>query len=102
MIIAEIERKEKTTKLIVQVVTDEEIIEAEYNSPIKGFMDEHGMDYFKKIVVPKEETDWAAMYTGGFDYDAGQPSESAAAFEILWRPNAAEETEKWKPQAGSS
>ena len=102
MIIADIARKEKTTKLIVQVVTDKEIIEAESNSTIAGFMNERGVDYFKKVIVPKEKSDWVAWYTGGFDADTAQPSESAAAFEILWRPSATEEIEKWKPQTGSS
>jgi PASTA domain len=102
MIISDIAHNQKTANLMVSVVTDKEIVEAESDSTIKGFMDEHGMDYFKNVIVPKEKSDWAAWYTGGFDSDAGQPSESAAAFEILWRPSSTEEIEKWKPQAGSS
>jgi len=102
MIIADIARNEKTTKLIVHVVTDKEIIEAESNSTGPGFMADHGGDYWKKVMVPKEKSDYVAWYTGGFDSDTAQPSESAAAFEILWRPAATEEIEKWKPQAGSS
>ena len=102
MIIADIARKEKTNKFIVHVVTDKEIIEAESYSTGPGFMDEHGKDYWNQVMVPKEKSDYVAWYTGGFDGETGQPSESAAAFEILWRPASTEEIEKWKPQAGVS
>ena len=72
---------------MVQIVTDKEIVEAESASTIAGFMEEHGMEYFKNVMVPKEQSDWVASYTGGFDGETGQRSESAAAFEIIWLPN---------------
>jgi hypothetical protein len=102
MIIADIARTKKTNKLIVQVVTDKEIIEAESYSTMKNFMDEHKGDYWKNVMVPKEKSDYVAWYTGGFDGDTGQPSETAVAFEILWRPSSNEEIEKWKPEAAFS
>jgi hypothetical protein len=92
VIIADIAHKENTDKLLVQVVTDKEIIEAESNSTIADFMDEHGADYFKNVIAPKEKSDWVASYTGGFDPDTGGPSESAAAFEVLWRPTQPEKS----------
>jgi beta-lactam-binding protein with PASTA domain len=98
MIITDIAHKEKTPKLIVQVVTDKEIIQAESNSTIADFMDEKGPDYFKSVIAPKEKTDWVAWYTGGFDPDTAQPSESAAAFEIAWLPEKVQGNEKWKPK----
>jgi len=97
LIVADIASKEKTAKLIVQVVTDKEIIEAESKSTIGPFMDEHGADYWKSVMVPKENTDWVAWYTGGFDPDTAQPSESASAFEIAWLPEGHQTTEKWMP-----
>ena len=69
----------------MQVVTDKEIIEVESNATIGPFMDEHGGDYFRDVLAPKEKTDWAAWYTGGFDYDAGEPSDDAFAVE-WWLP----------------
>jgi hypothetical protein len=98
MIIADIAHREKTAKLIVQVVTDKEIIEAESNSTIAAFMEEHGTDYFQNVIAPKEKTDWVAWYTGGFDPDMAQPSDSAAAFEIAWIAEKIQGTEKWKPE----
>lgn len=97
MIIADIAHNEKTAKLIVQVVTDKEIIEAESSSTIARFMNEHGAEYWKSVMVPKEKTDWVAWYTGGFDPETAQPSESAAAFEIAWLAEGVQGTEKWKP-----
>jgi len=40
-----------------------------------------------------KKTDRAASYSGGFDFDAGEPSESADAFEVIWFPAAASEVD---------
>lgn len=98
MIIADIARNKSTAKLMVEIVTDKEIIEAESASTIAGFMEQYGGEYFKNVIVPKEESDWVASYIGGFDLETGQRSESAAAFEVIWFPNSKTEIEKWKPE----
>jgi PASTA domain len=102
MIIADIARKEKTAKLFVEDVTNKEIAEAESPSTYESFVEEHGMDYAINTIPQKEKSDWIASYTGGFDLGAGEPSESAAAFEVIWFPAGTDEIEKWKPQAGPS
>jgi hypothetical protein len=98
MIIADIARNNNTAKLIVEVVTNKEIAEAEAASTYKRFVAEHGTDYAIRIIPLKEKSDWVASYTGGFDSDAGQPSDSAGAFEVIWMPAATPEIEKWRPE----
>ena len=95
MIIADIAHKEKTTKLIVSVVTDKEIIQAESSSTIAAYTETHGKDYLKNVLAPKEKSDWVASYTGGLNLDTGEPSESDTAFEIDWFLTS--KTEQWKP-----
>lgn len=51
-----------------------------------------------KTVPQKEKTEWVASYTGGFDPDAGEASDSAKAFEVIWFIAADAEIEKWKPE----
>lgn len=97
MIISDIARRESTAKLMVQVVSDKEIVEAESASTIAEFTEEHGLDYFKRVMVPKEEKHWIASYSGGFDGESGKQSDSAKAFEIIWLPYATSEIEKWQP-----
>ena len=99
-IITDVARREGSAKVIVQVVTDKEIIEAESIATIKSFMTEKGADYFAEVVVPKEKTDWVAWYQGGFDPDLGAPSDDPNTFEIAWIAEQIEGTEKWKPAVG--
>lgn len=99
MIISDLARQEGTESLIVNVVTDELIIEAESTSPkLQQSMAEKGPDYFTDVVLPTEKSDWAASYTGGIDYDTGQLSDDDSAFEVLWRPYATSELEDFKPK----
>ena len=98
MIIADIAHREQTPELIVQVVSDKEIIEAESDATIADFMEEHDPAYFKNVIGPKEETHWVAWYQGGWDPDTAQPSDSADAFEITWIAEKIQGVEKWKPQ----
>ena len=97
LIISDLVRKEGTDKLIVQVVTDKEIIEAESNATMGRFMEEHGNEYFRDVIAPKEKTDWVAYYTGGFDYDAGKPDDEAFAID-WWVASDNPESEQWRPQ----
>lgn len=99
MIIADIAYAEGTDKFFVEVVTDKEIAQAESPSTYESFVEEHGMDYAINTIPQKEETGWVASYTGGFDFDAGAPSESADAFDVIWFPGATSENEKWRPEA---
>lgn len=55
-IITDIAHAQGTAELIVEVVTDAEIISAESASTIASFMAEHGEDYFRDVIVPKEAT----------------------------------------------
>ena len=96
LIISDIAHAEGTEKLIVQVVTDKEIIQAESVATIASFMDEHGGDYFRDVVAPKEKTGWVAWYTGGFDYDMGEPSDDTFAID-WWVASDNPETENWAP-----
>jgi hypothetical protein len=98
MIITDIARREETPELIVQVVSDKEIIEAESDATIADFMEEHDLAYFKNVMGPKEAAHWVAWYQGGWDPDTAQPSDSAAAFEITWLAEKIQGVEKWKPQ----
>lgn len=99
MIIADVAHAEGTDKFIVEVVTDKEIAQAESPSTYESFVEEHGMDYAIKTIPQKEKTEWVASYTGGFDPDAGEASDAAKAFEVIWFIAADAEIEKWKPAA---
>lgn len=98
MIIADIAYSEGTDKFLVEVVTDKEIAQAESPSMYQNFIEEHGMDYAIHTIPQKEKTDWVASYTGGFDPDAGEASDSANAYEVIWFIAAGAEIEKWKPE----
>lgn len=98
MIIADIAHAEGTDKFLVEVVTDKEIAQAESPSTYESFVDEHGEDYAVNTIPQKEKTGWVASYTGGFDPEAGEASDSARAFEIIWFIAADAEIEKWKPE----
>ncbi|MGY1632212.1 hypothetical protein ACI784_10970 [Geodermatophilus sp. SYSU D01186] len=97
LIIEDIARQDGTAALIVNVVTDREVAEAEAISTYEQFIAEHGTNYAVNGIPAKEPEHWAASYTGGFDFDAGEASESAEAFEVIWRPYATQETEQWQP-----
>ena len=99
MIIEDIAHAEGTDKLLVEVVTDKEIAQAESPSTYEAFVEEHGMDYSINTIPQKEKTGWVASYTGGFDPNAGEASDSAKAFEVIWFIAADAEIEKWKPEA---
>lgn len=100
LIIADLAHAQGTARIMVEVVTDREIIEAESASTIAAFMNEHGEDYFRDVIAPKEATSWIASYTGGFDSDLGEPSDAPEAFEILWWGYGDAEFETWSPPAG--
>lgn len=98
MIVEDLARQDGTADLIVDVVTDREIAEAEAFSTFEQFVAEHGEDYAINTIPKKEEEHWVASYTGGLDPDTVQPSRSADAYEIIWwNPFAPETTEQWKP-----
>jgi hypothetical protein len=98
MIVEDLARQNGTADLMVDVVTDREIAEAEAFSTYEQFVAEHGEDYAINTIPKKEEEHWVASYTGGFDPDTLQPSNSADAYEIIWwNPYAPETFEQWKP-----
>ncbi|GAA2177215.1 hypothetical protein GCM10009784_26960 [Arthrobacter parietis] len=98
MIIADIAHTERTDKFLAEVVTDKEIAEAESPSTTQSFIEEHGDEYFLTAIPEKEKTGWVASYTGGFDRNTGEPSDSTEAFEVIWFIATDAEIEKWKPQ----
>lgn len=96
LMIEDVARAEGTDKLIVQVITDREIAEAESPSTTEAFVAEHGLDYFQTTIPEKEKTGWIAWYTGGIDLDTGDPSDDA--FVIDWSVASDHpETETWRP-----
>ncbi|MDJ0349664.1 PASTA domain-containing protein [Cryobacterium sp. PH29-G1] len=97
MIIADIAHAEGTNKFFAEVVTDKEIAFAESPSTFESFIAEHGSDYAINTIPQHEVTGWIASYTGGFDYNASEASDSADAIEVIWFPAAASEVEKWMP-----
>lgn len=98
LIIADIARDQATDKFLLEVVTSKEIALAESPSTMENFVAEHGMDYFQKAIPKKEKTGWVASYTGGFDSNAVEPSDTA--FEIVWMPAGTPKFEKWRPETG--
>jgi hypothetical protein len=98
-IVTDIARKAGTDKLMVEVVTSREIAEAEAVSTYERFVEEHGEVYAINRIPEMEKTQWVASYTGGFDPELSEPSDAKGAFEILWRPAATRELEKWRPVA---
>jgi hypothetical protein len=99
MIIADIAREEGTDRFLAEVVTDKEIAEAESPSTTESFIEEHGDEYFLHAIPEKEKTGWVASYTGGFDRNTGEPSDTTEAFEVIWFIATDAEIEKWKPVA---
>lgn len=98
MIVEDLARQNGTANLMVDVVTDREIAEAEAFSTFEAFIEEHGVDYAVNQIPKKEDQHWVASYTGGLDPNTVQPSTSADAYEVIWwNPGAPEETEQWKP-----
>lgn len=98
-IVTDIAHKEGTEKVLVEVVTDKEIAEAEAFSTMQSFAEEHGLDYFQQTIPQKEESGWVASYAGGFDYDTGEPSDAEDAFQVTWMiASDNPEFEQWKPE----
>jgi hypothetical protein len=94
-IVEDMAREQGTNLFLLSVVTDKEIALAESPSNTAKFIEDYGDDYFLNTIPEKEATGWVAWYTGGFDYDASEPDESA--FEIVWFPAGAEDSETWVP-----
>ena len=98
LIITNVAREQGTSSLIVNVVTDIEIAQLESFPTTEEFYAEHGDDYVNNVVIPKEATDWVASYTGGFDPNTGELSDSDNAFEVIWFiAGENPDIEKWKP-----
>ena len=97
MIISDLARTKGTAKLSVDVVTDIEIALLESFPTSEAFYAEHGDKYVNKVVLPKEKTNWVTSFTGGYDYDLSQLSDSDNAYEIIWFPYGSADIEKWKP-----
>ena len=98
MIITDVARSAKTDKIVVQVVTDAEIILAESNATMNTYLNDFEVGYFQKVIAPKEATDWIAWYMGGYDSDLSKPSDEDSAFTIDWF--VANKNEVWRPDIG--
>lgn len=98
LLITDVARLAGTNKLVVEVVTDKEIAEAEAASTYEDFEAEHGMDYVVNVIPEKEKAGWVASYTGGIDHGAGELSDLDTAFGIDWFVASDNPTsERWKP-----
>lgn len=97
LVISDVAHDQGTDILSVSVVTDQEI--AAYESDLVGpeFVEENGQAYVDEVVRPAMETGYLAWYTGGFDPNTGELSDSDEAFEILWFPAGDDELETWRP-----
>lgn len=82
LIIADVARTAGTVDIIVQVVTEAEIIEAESAATIADWMNTHDTAYVKEFLEQRESSGWVASYTGGYDYDTSEPS--TTAYEVTW------------------
>ena len=100
-IITDIAVQEGSANLIVEVVTHEEVIEAESASTIAGYMQGHDGDYLRDVLGPLEAEHWVGSYTGGFDPGSYEASDSPDAYEIIWFPAATPEFETWQPSTGA-
>jgi hypothetical protein len=96
-IVSDLAHKLESPDVIVQVVTDPEIIEAESAQTGGDFMNSHDADYWNDVMVPKEKKHWVAWYTGGFDYDESELSDADSAYTITWLPGGKSVDEQWKP-----
>ena len=83
-IITDLVRTSKTTDIIVEIVTDKEIVYFESDNTIAEYMNKYGMKYFTDTIIPKEKTHWIASYTGGYDSGASQLSKADSAYELIW------------------
>ncbi|SDS79373.1 hypothetical protein [Microterricola viridarii] len=99
LIITDVTRAAKTTDIIVQVVTDAEIIEAESYSTFESYSATHDADHMKNVLFPKQATDWVAWYAGGYDYDEVALTGADDTYTLDWLPVGYEGHEKWKPLA---
>lgn len=96
-IISDLARKDGEPEMSVEVVTNREIAEAESPSSTSAFIEEYGDQYFLETIPALEVEGWVASYRGGLDGNTLEPSSSAEAYEIIWRPYATAEIETWKP-----
>lgn len=98
LLIADVVQRAGTDQVIVQVVTDREIAEAEAVSTYEQFEADHGSEYVMTVIPEKEKEGWVAWYTGGIHYETGELSDSDAAFGIDWFPASDNPTsERWRP-----
>lgn len=98
-IITDLVKKSMTTDIVVEIVTDKEIIYFESNNTITEYMNKYGDKYYRDTVVPKEKEGYVASYTGGYDSDASKLSTSDSAYVIIWLIASDEpEFEYWKPE----
>ncbi|MFT3797102.1 hypothetical protein [Microbacterium sp.] len=97
LIIADVARAAGSAEIVVEVVTDPEIIDAESAATIADWMNTHDAAYIKEFLLTREASGWVASYTGGYDYDAGESS--ATAHEVIWFGSStdAEIERGWKP-----
>lgn len=98
MIITDIVREENTANITIEIVTDRDVAKNASVSTMDAFVEKHGKPYILSDVLPKYEANWAASYTGGFDYETWELSSSVGAFVVTWRPHGGGGAEEWQPQ----
>lgn len=98
LLIADVILNAGNAQLVIQVVTDPEIIEAESTATSNYYMESMEPGYWEDVMVPKEASDWVAWYTGGFDYDTGELTYADGTYMVDWWPAGDIESELWKPE----
>ncbi|PFG20729.1 PASTA domain-containing protein [Serinibacter salmoneus] len=96
-VISDVATSAGTAEVLVEVVTDRQIAEAEAISTWEDFVAEHGEDYAINTIPQLEVEGWVASYSGGIDHDAGEASDAPDAYQIAWWPAGQAEIETWRP-----
>lgn len=97
-IVSDLAREAGTTDIIVNVVTDPKIAEAESPATVLGFIAEHGEEAFVTTIPELKVEGWVASYSGGLNPEMVDPTVALAGYEIVWWPYDTLEVEAWKPE----
>ncbi|WP_146197137.1 hypothetical protein [Serinibacter arcticus] len=101
-VVSDVAAGEQSADVIVTVVTDRKIAEAESPSTVLDFIEEYGDDYLVNAIPTLEVEGWVASYSGGLNPDQADPTDALDGYEILWWPYGDLEVEAWKPDLPAS
>lgn len=101
-IVSDLARAAGTTDIIVNVVTDPKIAEAESPATVLGFIAEYGDEYLVNTIPELEVEGWVASYSGGLNPEMVDPTVDLAGYEIVWWPYDTLEVEAWKPELSTT